>query len=31
VMLQLGFSSLQIYDNSMSEWAMDHSLAIETG
>lgn len=31
VMLQLGFSDLQIYDNSMSEWAMDHSLAIETG
>ena len=31
VMLLLGFSDLQIYDNSMSEWAMDHSLAIETG
>ena len=31
VMLQLGFSDLQIYDNSMSEWAIDHSLAIETG
>ena len=28
---QLGFQKLQIYDNSMSEWAMDVGLPIETG
>jgi|TARA_B110000977_G_scaffold51855_1_gene70512 thiosulfate/3-mercaptopyruvate sulfurtransferase len=29
-LLQLGFEDLQIYDNSMSEWAMDKTLPIET-
>ena len=28
---QIGFKKLQIYDNSMSEWAMDVELPIETG
>ena len=27
---QLGFDQLEIYDNSMSEWAMDTTLPIET-
>ena len=27
---QLGFKNMQIYDNSMSEWAMDNTLPIET-
>ena len=27
---QLGFKNMQIYDNSMSEWAMDSTLPIET-
>ena len=27
---QLGIEKLEIYDNSMSEWAMDHNLPIET-
>ena len=31
VMLQLGFKQLKIYDNSMSEWAMDQELPIEVG
>ena len=31
VLRQLGFNDLQIYDNSMSEWAMDDSLPIEVG
>ena len=31
VMLQLGFNDLKIYDNSMSEWAMDQKLPIEVG
>lgn len=31
VLYQLGFPKLQIYDNSMSEWAMDKELPIETG
>ena len=31
VLRQLGFNNLQIYDNSMSEWAMDDSLPIEIG
>ena len=31
VMLQLGFDKLKIYDNSMSEWAMDQKLPIEVG
>ncbi|MGB1005987.1 MAG: sulfurtransferase [Thalassobaculaceae bacterium] len=31
VMHQLGFPKLSIYDNSMSEWAMDPSLPMETG
>ena len=31
VLRQLGIENLEIYDNSMSEWAMDHSLPIETG
>jgi len=30
-LLQLGFKNLQIYDNSMSEWAMDKNLPIEIG
>ena len=29
VLYQIGFKKLQIYDNSMSEWAMDFSLPIE--
>ena len=28
---QLGFNDLQIYDNSMSEWAIDQNLPIEIG
>ena len=31
ILRQLGFQRLQIYDNSMSEWAMDEELPIETG
>jgi thiosulfate/3-mercaptopyruvate sulfurtransferase len=31
VLYQLGYSQLFIYDNSMSEWAMDPTLPIETG
>jgi len=31
VLYQIGFQKLQIYDNSMSEWAMDQDLPIETG
>lgn len=31
VMYQLGFPKLSIYDNSMSEWAMDPSLPMATG
>ena len=31
VLLQLGFNNLKIYDNSMSEWAMDQNLPIEVG
>ncbi len=31
VLHQIGFQKLQIYDNSMSEWAMDENLPIETG
>ena len=31
VLYQLGFSELKIYDNSMSEWAMDENLPIEIG
>ena len=27
---QLGFKNMQIYDNSMSEWAMDSTLPMET-
>jgi thiosulfate/3-mercaptopyruvate sulfurtransferase len=30
VLLQLGFENLEIYDNSMSEWAKDKTLPIET-
>ena len=30
VLYQLGFDHLEIYDNSMSEWAMDTTLPIET-
>ena len=30
VLLQLGYYKIKIYDNSMSEWAMDKSLPIET-
>ncbi len=30
-LLQIGFKELQIYDNSMSEWAMDKNLPIELG
>ena len=30
ILYQLGFKNLQIYDNSMSEWAMDETLPIET-
>lgn len=30
VLRQLGIENLEIYDNSMSEWAMDYSLPIET-
>ena len=29
VLRQLGFKELNIYDNSMSEWAMDENLPIE--
>ena len=29
VLMQLGYSQLKIYDNSMSEWAMDKNLPIE--
>ena len=29
VLRQLGIEKLEIYDNSMSEWAMDHNLPIE--
>ena len=28
---QLGFTDIAVYDNSMSEWATDESLPIETG
>lgn len=28
---QLGFNAISVYDNSMSEWAMDKRLPIETG
>ena len=31
VLFQLGFESIQIYDNSMSEWAMNKELPIEVG
>ena len=31
VLFQLGFENIQIYDNSMSEWAMDKELPIEVG
>ena len=31
VLMQLGYSQLKIYDNSMSEWAMDQNLPIEVG
>lgn len=31
VLFQLGFQNIQIYDNSMSEWAMDKELPIEIG
>ena len=31
MLYQLGFDHLEIYDNSMSEWAMDTTLPIETG
>ncbi|MEC8852696.1 MAG: rhodanese-like domain-containing protein, partial [Pseudomonadota bacterium] len=31
VMYQLEFPKLSIYDNSMSEWAMDPSLPMATG
>ena len=31
VLHQLGFHKLKIYDNSMSEWAMNEDLPIETG
>ena len=30
ILYQLGFKNLQIYDNSMSEWAVDETLPIET-
>ena len=30
VLHQLGFDHLEIYDNSMSEWAMDTTLPMET-
>tara|TARA_B100001741_G_scaffold312940_1_gene317552 strand:+ start:1289 stop:2167 length:879 start_codon:yes stop_codon:yes gene_type:complete len=30
VLYQLGYNDLEIYDNSMSEWAMDSKLPIET-
>jgi thiosulfate/3-mercaptopyruvate sulfurtransferase len=30
VLRQLGVENLEIYDNSMSEWAKDNSLPIET-
>lgn len=30
VLRQVGFKKLQIYDNSMSEWAMDKNFPIET-
>ena len=29
VLLQLGYDDIEIYDNSMSEWATDYSLPIE--
>ncbi len=29
ILYQLGFKNLEIYDNSMSEWAMDENLPIE--
>ena len=29
VLLQLGYDDIDIYDNSMSEWAIDDSLPIE--
>ena len=28
---QLGYEDIAVYDNSMSEWATDESLPIETG
>ena len=31
ILHQLGFNLFSVYDNSMSEWAMDESLPIETG
>jgi len=31
VSYQLGFNNIQIYDNSMSEWAIDQNLPIEIG
>ncbi len=30
ILYQLGFKNIEIYDNSMSEWAMDETLPIET-
>ena len=30
VLRQLGIENLEIYDNSMSEWAKDYNLPIET-
>ena len=31
ILYQLGFNKIQIYDNSMSEWAIDQNLPIEIG
>ena len=31
VLYQLGFENLVIYDNSLSEWAMEPNLPMETG
>ena len=30
ILYHLGFKNIEIYDNSMSEWAMDRNLPIET-